>query len=187
MSPASELPNPFLYFASVREPGSVFSVFVPEGRERSRGPSLSGRGLLFVAVGHFAHFGAWFPVFGAVRPCASVRDRLTISDCSDFWHASYLLPFEGHWGPRDRLRGRTPLPVPNSQFSGSRTARFGPRTFISHRFGLIFGGGLIFMVRKLVGGWEASNCFDNQLFVWSKVVQHESGKEKVCVASPKRA
>ena len=34
------------------------------------------------------------------------------------------------------------------------------------------------MVRKLVGGWEASNCFDNQLFVWSKVVQHESGKEK---------
>ena len=71
-----------------------FSLFsLPEGRERSRRSSLNGRRLHFVAIGHFAHFGARFPVFGAVRPCASVRDSLTISDCSGFWHVSYLLPF----------------------------------------------------------------------------------------------
>ena len=131
-----------------------------------------------MAAGHFAHFGVRFPVFGAVRPCASVRDRLTISVCSKFWHASYLLPFEGHWGLSDPLRGRTPLPVPNSQFLGPRAARFGPRTFILHRFGLIFGGDLIFTVRKLVGGWEASNFAEKPTSFRSKVVQHESGKEK---------
>ncbi|GMP25547.1 hypothetical protein CsSME_00002364 [Camellia sinensis var. sinensis] len=55
-----------------------------KGRERSRSLSLSGRGLHFVAVGHFAQFGARFPVFGAVRPCASVRDRQTTSICFGF-------------------------------------------------------------------------------------------------------
>ncbi|KAF5932615.1 hypothetical protein HYC85_028786 [Camellia sinensis] len=65
-SPASRLPNLLLCLASVCEPGSVFSVSFPEGRERSRRPSLSGRALHFVAVGHFAHFGARFPVFGTV-------------------------------------------------------------------------------------------------------------------------
>ena len=52
-----------------------------------------------------------------------------------------------------------------------------PRTFILHRLGLIFGGDLIFTVRKLVGGWKASNLAEKPTF-WSKVVQHESGKEK---------
>ena len=141
-----------------------FSVFVPKGRERSRRPSLSGRGLLFVAVGHFAHFGARFPIFGAVRPCASVRDRLTTSICSGFWHASYLLPFEGHCGLRDPLRGRIPLPVLNSRFLGPRTAHFDPRTFILHRFSFIFGRDLCFITRKVIEGWEASNCFSNQLY-----------------------
>ncbi|GMP71956.1 hypothetical protein CsSME_00030177 [Camellia sinensis var. sinensis] len=82
VSPASGLPNPLLYFASVCEPGSVFFVSFPEGRERSRRPSLNVRRLHFVAAGHFAHFGVRFPVFGTVRPCTSVRDRLTISYCS---------------------------------------------------------------------------------------------------------
>ena len=132
VSPASELPNPLLCLASVCKPDSVFSVSFPEGRERSRRPSLNVRRLHLVAVGHFAHFGVRFPVFGAVRPCASVRDRLTISFCSGFWHTSYLLPFEGHWGLGNPLRGRTPLSVLNSPFSGSRTACFGSRTFILH-------------------------------------------------------
>ena len=137
-SPASGFPNPLLCLVSVCEPDSVFSVSFPEGRERSRRPSLSGRALRFVAVGHFAHFGARFSVFGAVRPCASVRDRLTSSVCSDFRHTSYLLPVEGHWGLRNPLRGRTPLLVLSSPFSGSRTACFGPRAFVLHRFLLIF-------------------------------------------------
>ncbi|KAI8029784.1 hypothetical protein LOK49_LG01G00373 [Camellia lanceoleosa] len=75
----------------------VFSVFFPEGREWSRRLSLSGRGLLFVAVGHFARFGARFPVFGAVRLCASVRDRPTISDFSGFWQVPLFYHTEGHW------------------------------------------------------------------------------------------
>ena len=161
--PASELPNPLLCLVSVCEPDSVFSVFFPEGRERSRRPSLSGRGLHFVAVGHFAHFGARFPVFGAVRPCASVRDHPTISDSSGFWHASHLLPFEGHWGLRYPLRGRMPLSVLNGLFSGSRTACFGPRAFVLHRFLSIFGRYLCFITRKITGGWAANNCLSNQL------------------------
>ena len=135
VSPASGLPNPFLCLASVCEPDSVFSVSFPEGRERSRRPSLSGRGLHFVAVGRFSHFGARFPVFGAVRPCASVRDRLTISVCSDFWHTSYFLPFEGHWGLRNPLRGRTPLSVLNSPFFGTPNCVFWPPSF---RFASVF-------------------------------------------------
>ena len=154
----------FLCFASVCEPGSVFSVSLSKGREGSRRSSLGGRGLHFVVIGHFAHFGARFPVFGAVRPSASVRDRLTTSVCSGFWHASYLPPFEGHCGLRDPLHGRTPLPVPNSQFLGPRTARFGPRTFILHRFAFIFGRDLCFITRKVIEGWEASNCFSNRLY-----------------------
>ncbi|KAF5934453.1 hypothetical protein HYC85_030624 [Camellia sinensis] len=63
---ASGLPNPLLCLASVCEPDSVFSVSFPKGRERSRRPSLSGHGLHFVAVGHFAHFGARFRFFGTV-------------------------------------------------------------------------------------------------------------------------
>ena len=163
VSPASGLPNPLPYLASVCEPDSVFSVSFPEGRERSRRPSLSGRGLHFVAVGHFAHFGALFPVFGAVRPCASVRDHPTISDSSDFWHASHLLPFEGHWGLRYPLRGQTPLSVLNGRFLGPRTACFGPRAFVLHRFSFIFGRYLCFITRKVTEGWEASNCPNNQL------------------------
>ena len=147
VSPAYGLPNPLLCFASVCEPGSVFFVSFPEGRERSRSPSLSGRELHLVAVGHFAHFGARFSVFGAVRPCASVRDRLTTSVCSDFRHTSYLLPFEGHWGLRNPLRGRMPLSVLNSPFSGPRTACFGPRAFVLHRFSFIFGRCLCFITR----------------------------------------
>ncbi|KAF5931962.1 hypothetical protein HYC85_028133 [Camellia sinensis] len=111
---------------------SLFSL--PKGRERSRRPSLSGRRLRFVFVGHFCPFGVRFSVFRNRWPCASVRDRLTTSVCPDFWHASYLLPFEGHCSPRDQLRDQTPLPVPNSQFSGPQAARFGPRTFILHQF-----------------------------------------------------
>ena len=137
---------------------ALFSLFsLPEGRERSRRLSLSGRRPFFP-------FGARFSVFRSRRPCVSVRDRRTTSVCSGFWHIPYFLPFEGHCGPRDQLRGRTPFSVLNSQFSGSWAARFGPRTFILHRFGLIFGGGFIFTIRKVVEGWEASNCSDNQLY-----------------------
>ena len=53
-----------------------------------------------------------------------------------------------------------------------------PRTFILHRFGRIFGGDLIFTVRKLVGVWEARNFAKKPTSFWSKVVQHESVKEK---------
>ena len=66
MSPASGLLDPLLCLVSVCEPDSVFSASFPEGKERSRGPSLSGHGLHFVTVGHFSHFGARFPIFGAV-------------------------------------------------------------------------------------------------------------------------
>ena len=163
VSPASELPNPLLCLVSVCEPDSVFFVSFPKGRERSRRPPLNVRRLHLVAVGHFSHFGARFSVFGAVRPCASVRDRLTISVCSDFWNTSYFLPFEGHWGLRNPLRGRTPLSVFNGQFSGPRTAGFGPRTFVLHRFWFIFGRYLSFITRKATEGWEASNCSSNQL------------------------
>ena len=99
VSPAPGLPNPLLYFASVCEPGSVFSVSFPERRERACRPSLSGRRLHLVAVGHFSHFGVRAPVFRAVRPCASVRDRLTISYCSGFWHTSFfsLMRDTGCW------------------------------------------------------------------------------------------
>ncbi|KAF5932403.1 hypothetical protein HYC85_028574 [Camellia sinensis] len=162
-SPASGLPNLLLCLASVCEPDSVFSVSFPKGRERSRRPSLNVRRLHFVAVGHFAHFGVRFPVFGAVRPCASVRDRLTISYSSSFWHTSYLLPFEGHWGLRNPLRGRLPFSVLNSPFSGPRAACFGSRTFVLHRFLFIFGRYLCFITRKVTEGWEASNCCSNQL------------------------
>ena len=164
VSPTSGLPNPFLCLVSVCEPDSVFSVSFPEGRERSCRPALSGRGRHFVAIGHFAHFGARFPVFGAVRPCASVRDRLTISVCSNFWHTSYLLPFEGHWGLRNPLRSRTPLSVLSSPFLGPRTVCFGPRAFVLHRFSFIFGRYLCFITRKVTGGWEASNYLGNQLY-----------------------
>ena len=141
---------------------ALFSL--PEGRERSRRSSLNGRGLRFVVIGHFSHFGARFPVFGAVRPCASVRDRLTTSVCPSFWHTPCFLSLEGHCGPGDHLRGRTPPPVLNSLFSGPRAARFGPRTFVLHRFGFIFGRNFIFIVRKVVEGWEASNCSEDQLY-----------------------
>ena len=163
VSPASGLPNPLLCLVSVCEPDSVFSVSFPEGRERSRRPSLNVRRLHLVAVGHFSHFGARFPIFGAVRPCASVRDRLTISVCSDFWHTSFLLTFEGHWGLRNPLRGRMPLSVLNSPFSGPRTARFGPRAFVLQRFSFIFGRYLCFITGKVTEGWEASNCCSSQL------------------------
>ena len=43
---------------------SLFSL--PEGRERSRRSSLSGRRLRFVVVGHFAHLESGFRSFGAV-------------------------------------------------------------------------------------------------------------------------
>ena len=177
-SPASGLPNPLLCLASVCEPDSVFSVSFPEGRERSHRPSLSGRGLHFVAVGHFAHFGARFPVFRDRWLCASVRDRLTISVCSKFWHTSYLLPFEGHWGLRNPLRGRTPLSVLSSLFSGPRPARFGPRTFVLQRFSFIFGRYLCFITGKVTKGWEASNCCSNQLYILRRPptpVFHTSG------------
>ena len=95
-----------------------------------------------------------------------------------FWHASHLLPFEGHWGLRYPLRGQTPLSVLNGRFSGPRTACFGSRAFVLHRFLFIFGRYLCFIIRKVTGGWEASNCLSNQLSAWSKVVQHEYGKEK---------
>ena len=163
VSPASGLPNPLLCLVSVCEPGSVFSVSFPEGRERSSRPSLNVRRLHLVAVGHLSHFGDRFPVLGAVRPCASVRDHLTISVCSDFWHTSYLLPFAVHWGPGNPLRGRMPLSVLNSPFSGPRTACFGPGTFVLHWFSFIFGRYLCFITGKVTEGWEASNCCSNQL------------------------
>ena len=163
--PASGLPNPLLYFASVCEPGSVFFVSFPEGRERSRRPSISRRRLHLVAVGHIAHFGVRFPDFGAVRPCASVRDRVTISYSSDFWYTSYLLPFKGHWGLRNPLCGRMPLSLLNSPFSGPRTARCGPRTFVLQRFSFIFGRYLCFVTREVTEGQEASNCCNNQLYI----------------------
>ena len=164
-SPASGLPTPLLCLASVCEPGSIFAVSFSEGRKTSRSPSLSGRGLHLVAVGHFAHFGARFPVFRDRWPCASVRDRLTISVCSDFWHTSYFLPFKGHWGLSNPLRGRPPLSVLNSPFSGPRTACFGPRAFVLHRFLFIFGRYLCFITGKVTEGWEASNCCSNQLYI----------------------
>ncbi|KAF5932066.1 hypothetical protein HYC85_028237 [Camellia sinensis] len=94
-SPASGLPNLLLCLASVCEPDSVFSVSFPEGRERSCRPSLSGRGLRFVAVGHLAPFGARFPVFRDRWPCASVRDRLTISVCPGTSVLSLGRPWKG--------------------------------------------------------------------------------------------
>ena len=151
-------------FASVCELGSVFSVSFPEGRERSCRPSLSGRGLHSVAVGHYAHFGVRFPIFRDRWPCASVRDRLTISVRSEFWHTSFLLPFEGHWGLKHPLRGRPPLSVLNSPFSGPQTACLGPRGFVLHRFLFIFGRCLCFITREVTGGWEASNYLGNQLY-----------------------
>ena len=178
VSPASGLPNPLLRLVSVCEPDSVFSVSFPEGRERSSRPSLNVRRLHFVAVGHFAHFGVRCPVFGAVRPCASVRDRLTISYCSDFWHTSYFIHFEEHWGLRNPLRGRIPFSVLNSPFSGLQTAYFGPGTFILQRFSFIFGRYLCFITGKVTEGWEASNCCSNQLYILrrpSAPVFHTSG------------
>ena len=175
---ASGFPNPLLCLVSVCEPDLVFSVSFPEGRERSRRPSLNVRRLHLVVVGHFSHFGVRFPVFRDRWPCAPVRDRLTISICSDFWHTSYFLPFEGHWGLRNPLRGRTPLSVLNSPFSGPRTARFGPRTFVLQRFSFIFGRCLCFITRKVTEGWEASNCCSNQLYILRRPptpVFHTSG------------
>ena len=96
-------------------------------------------------------------IFRSRQPCASVRDRLTTSDCSDFWHTSDLLPFGGHCGSRDQLCGRMPPPVFNSLFSGPQTACFGHRTSDLHSFWFIFCGDLIFIVRKVVGGWKARN------------------------------
>ncbi|KAF5934631.1 hypothetical protein HYC85_030802 [Camellia sinensis] len=128
VSPASGLPNPFLCLVSVCEPDSVFSVSFLEGRERSRRPSLNVRRLHFVAVGHFAHFGVRFPVVGAVRPCASVRDRLIISVCPSFWHTSYLLPFEEHWGtsvlsPGRSLKGGRLVIVASASYLSSGASR----------------------------------------------------------------
>ncbi|GMP63368.1 hypothetical protein CsSME_00025087 [Camellia sinensis var. sinensis] len=128
VSPASGLPNPLLYFASVCEPGSVFFVSFPEGRERSRRPSLSGRRLHLVAVGHFSHFRVRFPVFRDRWPCASVRDRLTTSVCSVFWYTSYLIPFEGHWGisvlsPGRSLKGGRPAIVAATSYTSSDALR----------------------------------------------------------------
>ncbi|GMP77815.1 hypothetical protein CsSME_00033964 [Camellia sinensis var. sinensis] len=177
-SPASGLPNPLLNFASVCEPGSVFFASFPEGRERSRRLSPNVRRLHLVAVGHFSHFGVRFPVFRDRRPCASVRDRLTISYCSNFWHTSYLLPFEGHWGLRNPLRGRMPLSVLNSPFSGPRTTRFGPRAFVLQRFSFIFARYLCFITGEVTEGWEASNCCSNQLYILRRPpapVFHTSG------------
>ena len=139
VSPAPRLLNPLLCLVSVCEPDSVFSASFPERRERSCRPSFNVRRLHLVAVGQFSHFGVRFPVFGAGRPCASVRDRLTTSYCSDFWHTSYFIPFEGHWGLRNPLRGRMPLSMLNSPFSGPRTACVGPGTFVLLRFSFIFG------------------------------------------------
>ena len=152
VSPASGLPNPLLYFASVCEPGSVFFVSFPEGSERSRRPSLSGRRLHLVAVGHISHFGVRFSIFGAVRPCASVRDRFTLNNYSGHWHTSYLPPFEGHWSLRNPLRGRTPLLVLNSLFSGRRTACVGSGTFILQRFSFIFGRYLCLITGEVTEG-----------------------------------
>ena len=163
--PASGLPNTLLCLVSVCEPDSVFPVSFPEGRERHRRPSLSGRRLHLVAVGHFSHFGVRFPVFRDCRPCASVRDRLTISYCSNFWHTYYLLPIEGHWGLRSPLRGRMPLSVPNSPFSVPRTACLGPRAFVLQRFSFIFGRYLCFITGEVTEGRDASNCCGNQLYI----------------------
>ena len=151
-SPASGFPNPLLCLVSVCEPDLVFSVSFPEGRERSRRPSLSGRRLHLVAIGHFSHFGVRFPVSRDRWACASVRDRLTISYCYDFWHTSYLLPFEGHWGLRNPLRGRIPFSVLNSPFSGPRTACFSPGIFVLQRFSFIFGRYLCFIIGKVTEG-----------------------------------
>ncbi|GMP77100.1 hypothetical protein CsSME_00033491 [Camellia sinensis var. sinensis] len=128
VSPASGLPNPLLCLVSVCEPGSVFFFSVPVGRERSHRPSLNVRRLHLVAVGHFSHFGVQFSIFGAVRPCASVRDRLTISVCSDFWHTSYFLPFEEHWGTSvlslgRSLKGGRPAIVAATSYTSSDALR----------------------------------------------------------------
>ncbi|GMP27643.1 hypothetical protein CsSME_00003538 [Camellia sinensis var. sinensis] len=48
---------------------ALFSLFsLPEGRERSRRSSLSGRRLHFVVVGHFARLESSFRFFRAVGP-----------------------------------------------------------------------------------------------------------------------
>ena len=165
VSPASGLPNLLLCLVSVCEPDSVFSVSFPEGRERSSRPSLNVRRLHFVTVGHFAHFGVRFPVFQDRWPCASVRDRLTTSVCSDFWHASYLIPFEGHWGLRNPLRGRMPLSVPNNPFFGTPNCAFWPPNIRLQQFSFIFGRYLCFITGEVTEGWEASNCCSNQLYI----------------------
>ncbi|KAI7986793.1 hypothetical protein LOK49_LG14G01521 [Camellia lanceoleosa] len=56
-----------------------------------------------------------------------------------------------------------PLSVLNGLFSGPRTACFGPRAFVLHRFLFIFGRYLCFITRKVTEGWEANNCLSNQL------------------------
>ena len=95
-------------------------------------------------------FGDQFPVLWSRRRYASVRDCLTTSVCFDFWHTPCFLSLEGHCVPGDPLRGRTPLLMLNSQFSGHPAARFGPRTLVLHRLGFIFGTDPILNVRKVV-------------------------------------
>ena len=143
----------------------LFSLFsLSERRERSHRSSLSDRRLRFVVVGHFFPFGACFSVFRSRRPCASVRDRLTTSVYSGFWHTSYFLPLEEHCGVGDHLRGHTSLPIPNSLFSGPRTARFGPRTFVLHPFWSVFGRVPIFTIREVVGWWPATYSPEKPIF-----------------------
>ena len=124
-----------------------------------------GRGIvdhLSVAVGYFSWSQAtvpvWRPVFGfrSRRPCSSVRDNLTFSVCSGFWHTPCVLCLEGHCGPRDHLCGCTPLSVPNSLFSGHPVARFDPRTFVLHPSWFIFGMDHIFIIWEVVQGWETT-------------------------------
>ena len=114
-------------------------------------------------------FPVWRPVAGfrSRRPCASVRDRLTTSVCSDFWYTPYFLPLEGHCGPSDHLRGHTPLPMPNSLFSGPQTTRFGPRTFVLHPFWSIFGRDPIFTIWRMVGWWLATYSPEKPVFSFS--------------------
>ena len=91
---------------------------------------IFGRNLCFVipkdtgvADIHFAaehHFRHPQPIFGIPNRAVLAPSIHFASMSVHFWQTPLFGPSEGHWGLRDPLRSRTPLPVPGSPFSGPR-------------------------------------------------------------------
>ena len=65
-----------------------------------------------------------------------------------------------------------------------RGARFDPRTSVLHPFWFIFGGDLIFIVRKLVGGWEASNFSEKLVLFLHRSPSHVFLTRKLMLTTP---